>query len=230
MLDPGHGGIDPGASGPGGELEKTIVLDFANALKTVLEANGRVRVQMTRAGDTFVPLRDRVRLARVARAAVFLSIHADSLPDEGDVRGATVYTLAERASDERTQRLADRENRADLAAGIEIKEDQEEVADILFDLARRETRVFSHQMARTLVATLPRATRLHRIPLRGAGFQVLRAPDVPSVLLELGYLSSAEEARMLVSDEWRQATARVTAEAIERFVEERVQRAPGRRP
>jgi N-acetylmuramoyl-L-alanine amidase len=169
-------------------------------------------------------------MARVARASVFLSIHADSLPDEGDVRGATVYTLAERASDERTQKLADRENRADLAAGIEIKEDQEEVADILFDLARRETRVFSHQMARTLVATLPRATRLHRIPLRGAGFQVLRAPDVPSVLLELGYLSSAEEARMLVSQEWRQATARVTAEAIERFVEERVQRAPGRRP
>jgi N-acetylmuramoyl-L-alanine amidase len=230
VLDPGHGGVDPGASGPGGELEKTIVLDFAVALKAALERSGKVRVMLTRSDDTFVPLRDRVRAARAAKAAVFLSIHADSLADEADVRGATVYTLAEKATDERTRKLAERENRADLAAGLEVREDQEEVADILFDLARRETRVFSHQMARTLVATLPKATRLHRNPHRGAGFRVLRAPDVPSVLLELGYLSSAEEARMMAGEEWRLATAGATAEAVERFVQETVSRAPGRLP
>jgi N-acetylmuramoyl-L-alanine amidase len=229
VLDPGHGGIDSGASGPDGELEKQIVLDFGLALKAELERSGKARVLLTRSTDVFVPLRERVRIARAAKAAVFISLHADSLADEDNVRGATVYTLADRATDERARKLAERENRADLAAGIEVKEEQEE-ADILFDLARRETRVFSHQMARSLVQHLPRATRLHRIPLRGAGFRVLRAPDVPSVLMELGYLSSAEDAKLLASEEWRLATARVTAEAIERFIAERVSRDPGRQP
>jgi N-acetylmuramoyl-L-alanine amidase len=222
VLDPGHGGIDSGASGPAGELEKAIVLQFSLALKERIETGGKARVLMTRSTDVFVPLRDRVRIARQAKAALFISLHADALADEADVRGGSVYILSERATDERSARLADKENRADLAAGIELKDDQDEVADILFDLARRESRAFSSQFARQLVTTLPRATRMHRNALRGAAFRVLRAPDVPSVLLELGYLTTAEDARLMQTDEWRRATADAAAEAIERFLTERI--------
>ncbi len=225
FIDPGHGGIDSGASGPGGELEKSIVLQFSLALRDRLERGGKARVMMSRTTDVFVPLRERVRLARQAKAQLFISIHADALPsDEGEARGATVYTLSDRATDDRAQRLAEKENRADLAAGIEAKDDQGEVADILFDLARRESRAFSLQFSRQLIQTLPKATRLHRNPLKGAGFTVLRAPDVPSVLLELGYLTTAEEARLMQTEDWRRATADATAEAIERFLQERISR------
>jgi N-acetylmuramoyl-L-alanine amidase len=225
FLDPGHGGIDSGATGPGGELEKTLVLQFATTLRDRLERGGKARVMMSRTGDVFVPLRDRVRLARQAKAQLFISLHADALPaDEGEARGATVYTLSERATDDRAQKLAEKENRADLAAGMELKDDQDEVADILFDLARRESRAFSLQFARQLVQTLPKATRVHRNPLRGAGFRVLRAPDIPSILLELGYLTTPEEARLMMTDDWRRATADAAAQAIERFLQERVVR------
>jgi N-acetylmuramoyl-L-alanine amidase len=224
VLDPGHGGIDPGASGPGGELEKTIVLQFALALKQRLERDNKARVVMTRTGDVFVPLKDRVRIARQAKAQLFISLHADALPDEGDVRGASVYTLSERATDDRSQKLAERENTADAAAGLDTTDTQDDVSDILFDLARRESRAFSVQFARGLVSTLPKATRMHKTPLRGAAFRVLRAPDVPSVLVELGYLTTAEEAKMMSTDEWRKATADAMAEAIERFLADRVQR------
>ncbi|MGL4240310.1 MAG: N-acetylmuramoyl-L-alanine amidase family protein, partial [Beijerinckiaceae bacterium] len=153
------------------------------------------------------------------------SLHADALPaDEGEARGATIYTLSDRATDDRAQKLAEKENRADLAAGIDSREDQDEVADILFDLARRESRAFSLQFSRQLVQALPKATRLHRNPLKGAGFRVLRAPDVPSVLMELGYLTTAEEAKLMQTEEWRRATADATADAIERFLQERVSR------
>ena len=222
VLDPGHGGIDSGASGPNGELEKTIVLLFAQSLKERLEAGGKTRVLMTRSTDVFVPLRDRVRIARQAKASLFISLHADALTDEEDVRGASVYVLSERATDERSARLANKENLADLAAGIELKDDQDDVADILFDLARRESRAFSNQFARSLVTTLPKATRMHKTPLRGAGFRVLKAPDIPSVLLELGYLTSAEEAKMMQNEDWRRSTTDSVAEAVERFVVERI--------
>jgi N-acetylmuramoyl-L-alanine amidase len=226
VLDPGHGGIDSGASGPAGELEKAIVLQFALALKQRLEAasSGKspsVRVVMTRSDDVFVPLAERVRIARQAKAALFISLHADALADDADVRGASIYVLSDRATDERSQRLADKENRADLAAGVDSKDDQDDVADILFDLARREARAFSNIFARGLAATLPKATRMHKTPLRGAGFRVLRAGDVPSVLLELGYLTTSEEARLMQSDEWRKRTADAAAEAIERFLREK---------
>jgi N-acetylmuramoyl-L-alanine amidase len=224
VLDPGHGGIDAGATGPAGELEKAIVLQFSLTLKERLEAGGKARVLMTRSTDVFLPLRDRVRVARQAKAQLFISLHADALADEENVRGASIYVLSERATDERSARLADKENRADLAAGIDTRDDQDEVADILFDLARRESRAFSNQFARQLVATLPKATRMHKNPLRGAAFRVLRAPDVPSVLLELGYLTTIEDARLMQTEEWRRATAGATAEAIERFLAERVNR------
>ncbi len=231
VLDPGHGGIDSGASGPGGELEKALVLSFAHALREKLEKAGGMHVIMTRTTDVFVPLRDRVRIARQAKAALFVSLHADALPDESGVRGASVYILSERATDERAARLAERENRADLVAGIEQKDEQDDVADILFDLARRETRAFSNLFARNVIATLPRATAMHKTPLRGAGFRVLRAPDVPSALIELGYLTTAEEARMMMTEEWRQKASSAMADAIERFVAERIlsgQRRQGR--
>jgi N-acetylmuramoyl-L-alanine amidase len=223
FLDPGHGGIDSGATGPGGELEKTLVLQFALTLRERLERGGRARVMLSRTSDVFVPLRDRVRLARQAKAQLFISLHADALPaEEGEARGATVYTLSDRATDERTARLVEKENRADLAAGIETREDQDEVADILFDMARRESRAFSGQFARQLVQTLPRAVRLHRNPLKGAGFRVLRAPDVPSVLIELGYLTTPEEARVMMTEDWRKGAADAMADAIERFLQERI--------
>jgi N-acetylmuramoyl-L-alanine amidase len=224
VLDPGHGGIDTGATGPAGEQEKGIVLQFATALKERIERGGKARVLMTRSSDVFVPLRDRVRIARQARAQLFISLHADALADEESVRGASVYVLSERATDERSARLADKENRADLAAGIETRDDQDEVADILFDLARRESRAFSNQFARQLATTLPKATRMHRNALRGAAFRVLRAPDVPSVLLELGYLTTAEDAKLMQSETWRRQTADAAAEAIERFVEDRIRK------
>ncbi len=224
MLDPGHGGIDTGATGPSGESEKTIVLQFALALKDRLEAGGKARVVMTRTSDVFVPLRDRVRMARQAKAQLFISLHADALADEENVRGASIYVLSERATDERSARLADKENRADLVGGIDLKDDQDEVADILFDLARRESRAFSNQFARQLATTLPKATRMHKTPLRGAAFRVLRAPDIPSVLLELGYLTTSEDAKLMQTDEWRRETANAAAEAIERFIAERIDR------
>lgn len=222
MLDPGHGGADTGATGPGGELEKTLVLAMAHLVKERLERSGKARVQMTRNTDVFVPLRERVRLARQAKAALFISIHADAVPDEAEVRGASVYVLSERATDESAARLAERENRADLAGGVEAKEENDDVSDILFDLARRESRVFSNHFARGLVGALPKATRLHKNPLRGAGFRVLRAPDVPSVLVELGYLTTPDEAKTMMTDEWRRGVADAISDAVERFLSEKV--------
>ncbi|MGL5137106.1 MAG: N-acetylmuramoyl-L-alanine amidase [Beijerinckiaceae bacterium] len=230
MLDPGHGGADTGAAGPAGEQEKTLVLDMAHLLRERLERGGKVRVQMTRTADIFVPLRDRVRIARQAKAALFISLHADAVPDETEVRGASVYTLSERATDEGAARLAERENRADQAGGVESKEEQDDVSDILFDLARRESRAFSGHFARGLVATLPKATRLHKNPLRGAGFRVLRAPDVPSVLVELGYLTTAEEAKVMMTDDWRRNTVDAIAEAVERFVDQKIAPAQEKSP
>lgn len=224
VLDPGHGGIDAGATGAAGEHEKALVLQFALALKDRLEKGGRTRVLMTRSTDVFVPLRDRVKIARQAKAQLFISLHADALADEDNVRGASIYVLSERATDERSARLADKENRADLAAGIDLRDDQDDVADILFDLARRESRAFSSQFARQLAQILPKATRMHKTPLRGAAFRVLRAPDVPSVLLELGYLTTAEDAKLMFTEEWRRQTADAAGEAVERFVAERLRR------
>jgi N-acetylmuramoyl-L-alanine amidase len=198
------------------------VLDFALVLRDRLEKSGKVRVAMTRQDDTFVSLADRVRMARQARAALFISLHADSLGDEQDVRGASVYTMSDRASDDRAARLAERENLADRAAGIEAQEDKDEVADILFDLARRETRQFSQRLSRTIIGQMGQVTRMHKTPQRAAGFKVLRAPDVPSVLLELGYMSSAEDVKMLKSEVWRSTTASAIAEAVEGFVARRL--------
>jgi N-acetylmuramoyl-L-alanine amidase len=218
VLDPGHGGIDTGTKGPNGQMEKDIVLDFAKRLREKIETAGKYRVLLTRSDDTFVPLAERVRFAREAGAALFISIHADSLPRrEGDTQGATVYTLSETATDPAAARLAEQENRADVIAGVDLKDQPDDVAGILIDLAQRETKTFSVQFASKLVGIMKQTTRLHKDPLKSAGFRVLRAPDVPSVLVELGYVSNKEDLQSLSSDSWRDRTANVMASAIDGF-------------
>jgi N-acetylmuramoyl-L-alanine amidase len=223
VLDPGHGGIDNGTVARSGEAEKTLVLGFALALRDLIEKSGKFRVVMTRSDDTFIPLADRVRIARNEKAALFVSIHADALPrKEGDAQGATVYTLSDKASDAEAERLAEAENRADAIGGVNLTDEPTDVADILIDLAQRETRTFSSRFARLLVDDLKGVTRLHKHPLKSAGFRVLKAPDVPSVLVELGYVSNHDDLQHLVSDGWRSRTADSVGRAIETFLGKRL--------
>jgi N-acetylmuramoyl-L-alanine amidase len=218
VLDPGHGGIDTGTKAPGGVEEKDIVLNFAQRLRDRIDKAGKYRVLMTRTDDTFVPLGDRVRIARDAGASLLVSIHADALPrGEGDAQGASVYTLSETATDSEAARLAEKENRADVIAGVDLKSEPDDVAGILIDLAERETKSLSVQFAHKLVGEMKTATRLHKTPLKSAGFRVLRAPDVPSVLVELGYVSNREDLQSLLSDAWRNRTADTIAQAIDSY-------------
>lgn len=218
-LDPGHGGIDTGTVAPTGQMEKNIVLDFAKRLRARIERSGKFRVLMTRSDDTYVPLDERVRIARNAGAALFVSIHADSLPrKEGDAQGATIYTLSNKASDAKAAELADKENGADVIAGVDLKSEPNDVAGILIDLAQRETKTFSLQFAHDVVADMKGVARLHKGPIKSAGFRVLRAPDVPSVLVELGYVSNREDLKSLMSDAWRDRTANSIAKAIDTYL------------
>jgi N-acetylmuramoyl-L-alanine amidase len=221
VIDPGHGGFDPGAMGGAGEVEKTITLDFAMVLAAELERRGHVRVALTRATDIFVSLPDRVRFAQDQNAAVFVSIHADTLVGSPRVQGATVYTLADQASDADAARVAEKENKVDQLAGIDGASADEEVVSILDDLMKRETKVLSVAFAKRLIKALEPNVHLNRNPLRSAAFLVLRAPDVPSVLVELGYLSSDADRNLLASKQWRQSTARDIADAIEARVSAR---------
>jgi N-acetylmuramoyl-L-alanine amidase len=190
VIDPGHGGIDNGTQS-NGEMEKNLVLGFGLALRDRIEKSAKYRVVMTRTDDTFIPLADRVRIARNQSAALFVSIHADALPRrEGDAQGATIYTLSDKASDAEAERLAETENRADAIGGVNLTEEPTDVADILIDLAQRETRTFSNRFARLLMGEMKATVRMHKHPLKSAGFRVLKAPDVPSVLVELGYVSN----------------------------------------
>ena len=218
-LDPGHGGIDTGTVASSGQMEKNIVLDFAKRLRERIERSGKFRVLMTRSDDTYVPLDDRVRIARNAGAALFVSIHADSLPHkEGDAQGATIYTLSNKASDAKAAELADKENGADVIAGVDLKSEPNDVAGILIDLAQRETKTFSLQFAHDVVADMKGVARLHKEPIKSAGFRVLKAPDVPSVLVELGYVSNRQDLKSLMSDAWRDRTADSIAKAIDTYL------------
>ena len=217
VLDPGHGGIDSGATGRTGVLEKTVTLRFAKALKRALDRGGRIRTALTRDDDIFVSLSRRVALAREFGAVLFVSIHADKVR-ETYVRGATVYTLSDRASDRLSAALAHRENRADLLAGLSLEDQPDDVADILIDLTRRETRNLSVRFARTLVANLDGPVEMNKSPWRRAAFSVLKAADVPSVLFELGYLSNDLDEKLLISDEWLESTAGAVAATIEAYV------------
>ena len=217
VIDPGHGGIDPGASGARGETEKDIVLAIGLALRDRLARSGRVRVAMTREDDRFVSLGERVKFARAREARLFVSLHADSLAGEPDVRGASVYTLSDRATDALAARAAEKENRADLIAGLDADEEAKGgIEPILVDLARRETRAFGQLAARHTVTAL--GHRTHKTPLRGAGFRVLRATDMPSILIELGYLSNPQDLRALVDGNDQKSLAETLAHALEAFV------------
>jgi N-acetylmuramoyl-L-alanine amidase len=223
VLDPGHGGIDNGAVAGSGAMEKDIVLEFSATLRDQLERSGKYRVVMTRTDDTFIPLVDRVRMARIRQAALFVSIHADAIgKGEGEAQGATIYTLSETASDAEAGRLAETENRADVIAGIDMSHEPGDVADILIDLAQRETKAFSLHFAKTLVADMKKVARMHKNPLKSAGFKVLKAPDVPAVLIELGYVSSKDDLKQLTSETWRAKTAGAISSAIDNFFSTRI--------
>lgn len=218
VLDPGHGGIDNGTKAASGEMEKDLVLQFAQTLRGRLEATGKYRVAMTRSDDTFIPLAERVHFARTQGASLFVSIHADAVPrKEGLAEGATVYTLSETASDAEAARLAEAENRADAIAGVDLTAEPDDVANILVDLAQRETKSFSMQFAKTLVGELKTTARLHKHPMKSAGFKVLKAPDVPSVLVELGYMSTKDDLKQLTSAAWQTKTAGAVAQAVDTF-------------
>jgi N-acetylmuramoyl-L-alanine amidase len=222
VIDPGHGGPDNGTQA-NGQNEKSLVLAFGLALRDRIEKGGKYRVVMTRTDDTFIPLNDRVKIARSQSAALFVSIHADFLPHrEGDVQGATIYTVSDRASDAEAERLAEAENKADAIGGVNLTEEPTDVADILIDLAQRETRTFSNRFARLLAGEMKNATRMYKHPLKSAGFRVLKAPDVPSVLVELGYVSNKSDLEHLVSENWRSKTVGSMAQAIDAFFAKRL--------
>ena len=221
VIDPGHGGIDSGTSTRAGVEEKKIVLKFARRLRDKLAAGGRFTVKMTREGDRFVALGARRELARRAKADLFISVHADSIRN-GSVRGSTVYTLSEDASDEVAAALAIKENKSDLIAGVALGDVSGEVSDILIDLAQRETNNLSVDFSVVLVRKLKRKIRLNKNPHRSASFVVLKAPDVPSVLLELGYLSNKKDAGALGSPRWQARAAQAINEAVGQYFRARL--------
>ncbi|MGH6904140.1 MAG: N-acetylmuramoyl-L-alanine amidase family protein [Geminicoccaceae bacterium] len=198
VLDPGHGGVDPGAIGGATRLlEKDVALRMGLALRDKLEATGRYQVIMTRDDDRIVRLRDRLRIARESQGELFVSLHADSLVRAPDVNGTSVYTLSERASNDEAGRLARKENRADILAGVDLSEQEEIVTEILIDLAQRDANNKSLKVAALLVEELRNATQMAKRARARAGFVVLKSPDMPSILIELGYLSNPADERAL---------------------------------
>jgi N-acetylmuramoyl-L-alanine amidase len=220
VVDAGHGGVDPGTIGASGTHEKTVTLAVAKELKSVLEASGRYKVVLTRDDDTFIRLRERVAKARAAGAELFISLHADSIGDRHH-RGASVYTLSEVASDKEAEALAAKENKADLIGGLDLSHETPEVANILLDLAQRETMNYSARFAVSLVEELDRAAKININPHRFAGFAVLKAPDVPSVLIEMGYLSNAQDEKALRDAGQRKRMAAAILKACDRFFAEK---------
>jgi N-acetylmuramoyl-L-alanine amidase len=230
LIDAGHGGIDPGTISAGNLKEKAIVLAVALALKQQLGASGRYDVRMTRATDVFISLDQRLKLSRDLAADLFISLHADAIAQKGaarTVRGATVYTLSEQASDEEAQRMADKENNSDAVAGLQTAKFQEEgeVRNILIDLLKRETSNFSADFSNTLVKGLGTSISLSGRPQRSAAFKVLRQADTPSVLVELGYMSHAEDEKLLNSAVWQRRVAVAIGTAIDSYFSKRTAKA-----
>lgn len=216
VIDPGHGGVDPGAIGVSGIYEKHITLAMARELKTALEKNGRYRVQLTRDRDVFIRLRERVAIARQQGADLFISLHADAVQNP-QIRGLSVYTLSQNASDSEAQTLAEKENKADLIAGVDLTHESPDVAGILIDLAQRETMNRSAGFATELVDEVGQEMDLLGNTHRFAGFAVLKAPDVPAVLVEMGYLSNEYEEKQLRQPQYRARLAKALAKAVERY-------------
>ena len=219
VIDAGHGGHDPGAIGYSGVYEKNLTLAAAKELKRQLDKQGKYKVYLTRSTDIFIPLRQRVQIARKYNADLFLSIHADSAKNR-NAKGLSVYTLSETASDKEAEALAERENKADVISGLNMVEQSKEVSDVLISLAQRETRNRSSEFARCIEIEMRKSVQLISDTHRFAGFAVLKAPDVPSVLLEMGYLSNKNEERLLRQESYRSKIAASAVKAINRYFED----------
>ncbi|MEM6847098.1 MAG: N-acetylmuramoyl-L-alanine amidase [Pseudomonadota bacterium] len=217
VIDPGHGGIDPGAVNKNGVMEKAIVLDFAKRLAARLSQMSGVRAELTRTDDTFLSFQRRIRIARAFGADLFISVHADAAPQDF-VRGATVYTVSERASDAEAAELAARENMADMVSGTIEPDVREDVSSILASLMRQETQALAVAFADQLVEVMSDAVIMNKNPHRQARFRVLQAYDIPSVLLELGYLTNATDAKALLNEEWQIRAAEAVARAVAQFL------------
>nr|WP_028739587.1 N-acetylmuramoyl-L-alanine amidase [Rhizobium mongolense] len=216
-VDAGHGGIDTGAIGVDTKTEeKQVTLAFAKALTDRLNSEHGIKAFLTRSEDEFLSLAERVQIARQNHAGLFISLHADTLKQK-DIRGATVYTISDKASDKLAADLAERENLSDQIAGKETAAEPPEVADILLDLTRRETQAFSISLAESVLGSFKDQISTINNPHRHAGFQVLRAPDVPSILLELGFLSNAEDEKLLLDEKWRVKIAELLTDAVKRY-------------
>lgn len=225
VIDPGHGGIDPGAVGADSLLEKNLVFAVAKRVQDQIEATGRYTVVMTRDRDVFVSLSDRLAISRKAQADLFISIHADSIQEAyaNSAKGATIYTLSERASDAEARAIAEKENASDLIAGLDVAkgEDNDDVKNILIDLMKRETANFSAEFSRSLVRKLKTSVSLSRDPQRAAAFKVLRQTHAPSVLVELGYVSNPDESRQMRSTAWQVKVSKSIVAAIDDFFSKR---------
>ena len=216
IIDPGHGGVDPGAIGHAGTYEKHVVLSAAKVFKQVIEKDPAYRVILTRTKDQFLTLRDRISRSKLSGADLFISIHADSIANNS-VRGATIYTLSETASDKEAAQLAERENKADIISGVDLSDETEEVTNILIDLAQRETMNQAAKFAGLLVPELLKVIKTHKRPHKFAGFAVLKAPDVPSILLEMGYLSNVNDERLLKQDSFVRKIAKSVKIGLDKY-------------
>ncbi len=218
VIDPGHGGVDPGTLGRGGANEKTITLKISKAIKKRLEATGRYKVYLTRTNDIYIPHRRRFGKAKAVGADLFLSIHVDAIKNP-KVRGGTVYTLNEKSSDKEAARLAAKENKSDVLAGVDLAETNTEVSSILIELAQRVTMNSSARFAELLVPAMRRQVNMHKRGHRFANLLVLKSPDVPSVLIETGYITNKSDARMLNSKEGARRISHAIHTAVDRYFE-----------
>jgi len=219
-IDPGHGGNDPGTMGVNGQAEKLISLSVARKLHAKLQQTGRYVPILTRSRDVYVKLRRRVEIARANKADLFVSLHADSIANR-KLKGGTIYTLSEDASDAVAAALAAKENKADIIAGLDLGVEREEVRDILIILAQRESKNFSVRFANILIDEMGGRRLIPKRPHRYAGFAVLKAPDIPSVLVEMGYLSNAQDARRISSAQGQNEIVDALVKAIDLYFAQR---------
>lgn len=222
VIDPGHGGHDPGNLGGikvNGISEKNVTISASRNIKKILEASGRYKVIMTRSRDVFLKLRDRSRVAHVNNADLFISIHADAFKSP-DVRGATIYTLTEKASDREAAKLAARENKSDVIAGVDLQDETDIVQNILIDLVKQETMNLSNRYAQELSKELKKSIRVRKRSLRSAGFAVLKGIDVPSVLIEMGYLTNPTDAKLLMQKETHEKIGNAILKATDKYFQQ----------